>query len=1191
MTTSDSSRSGADRPPGPADDSVRAALAAILASPTFARSPRMTGLLRYVVEETLAGRQDYLKEYSLALDVFERDPSFDTQTSPIVRVQASKLRRLLALYYADEGRDEPLRIELPKGSYVPIWIEQAQLQTTSAAMQGEMRDASPVAPPEVRPPNEPERRQLTVLLCQLVESAELTERYGAEEAFAVVRGYQAAAGEAVQKYAGHLTHHSVDGLVAYFGYPRAAEDDTERAVRAGLALIERISALRPVPELRLKVRIGIATGLVVVGEVVGYGGDGSGAVVGDVPHIAAGLRALAADNQVVIGARTHRLVQHVFDCADLGSHQIQGCPGLVQAWEIRGLKPADSRFEANHRTGPLAPVRGRDQEIALLLDRWRQACNGEGQVVLLGGEPGIGKSRIVRALVEALGDAAPLRLNYQCSPYHTDTALRPVIEQLERAAGFGVQDSPAVRLDKLESLLEMSQRPLADDLPAIADLLSLDTGDRYGPATGSPQRRRQQLLRTLLDQLLGLAQVHPVVLIIEDAHWLDPTTLELADMMVQAAPDAHLLMLITHRPDFPVRWATDSHVTRLSLNRLARQACAAMVCDIAAGKSLPNELVTQILTKTDGVPLFVEEVTKTVYGSAVAGDQTGPIHLAEPLASQTIPDTLRDSLMARLDRMQEVKEVAQTAAVIGREFDYGFLDALMNPVGDTLRPALGQLQESGLIVRRHASQEPVYAFKHALVQDTAYQSLLGKNRRRLHARIAELIQTKFPQRLVAEPELVAHHATEAGLAEMAIRYWEAAGRRAVQRSANTEAAHHFGRAIELLAEMPSGAEYCRQELKLQLALGSVEMSRKGYAAPDIDRIYRRARALCEELEDSTELAWVLHGVFMCRFVRGDLSSGRAVAAEIHALAQASGDTAHQACANVLMGDIELYTSKLGAARTCYEQTLALYDRAEHGCLAELFGDDPAVVAASQLGATCWLMGYPDEALRCSDESLQLAGQLGYTHTLAFARLLRAWLHHWRREADEALKWADAAIVLNTEHGFPDLLGWATGLRGAALCQLGESDEGLAEVSQGIAISQGTGAEIALSWFFGALAEGFLIAGGLDEALAAIEDAYAVVEKNDERFWEPELHRLRGETLLAQGAPCEDARACLTAALELAAARQLKSLELRSAVSLARFLQVQGETRQAQALLSGIYAGFSEGFGTHDLSAAQQILSH
>ncbi|MDJ0740542.1 MAG: AAA family ATPase, partial [Gammaproteobacteria bacterium] len=871
----------------------------------------MTAMLRHVVEETLAGRQDYLREYNLGLEVFERSASFDPQTSPIVRVQASKLRRTLALYYSEEGRDDPLRIDLPKGCYVPVWKPQPA--------QRDLRDAidAPLSPPDAVTPAEPERRQLTVLRCQLVDSAELTERLGVEGAFEAVQLYQAVANEVVQKYRGQLTHLG-EGLVAYFGYPQADEDDAHRSVRAGLELVARVGALRPAKDIALRVQVGIATGLVVAGDTTGGGGIGMDTVVGDAPILATGLQVLAEPNQVIIGPRTYHLAGHAFMCAELGAHRIGGCSEAVYAWHVQGLKAHEGRFEAAH-TAPLAPIRGRDQEMDLLLERWRQVRGGEGQVVLLEGEAGIGKSRIVRALTELLSDKPSFVLRCQCSPYHANTALYPAINWLERAARFAPDTSAQDRLGKLESILKITRRPLENELPPIADLLSLPSDDRYPPLPGSTEQHRQQLLNALLAQLLGLARIRPVLLVLEDAHWLDPTTLELANMVIEGAQDDRLMLLITHRPDFQARWNGYPHVTQLSLNRLARQHSSAVVRDVAAGKALPEEVEEQILRKTDGVPLFVEELTKTILDSAALEEQTDHYRLAGPLPSLTIPDTLRDSLMARLDRLSPVKEVAQTAAAIGREFEYRFLQALSTESDESLQQALLQLQDAGMVFRRRVAPEPTYAFKHALVQDTAYQSLLSRKRRQLHARIAEVIRTEFPERLDAEPELMAHHATEAGLTETAIECWETAGRRAVHRSANAEAAHHYSRAIELLSEFTDCAQRTRDELRLLLALGSVEMSRKGYAAPETERIYLRARELCGQLKNPPELAWALQGAFLCHFIRGDLKSGREIAVEIDDLARQSGDSACRVCAVVLLGDIELFSGSMMAGRTRYEE--------------------------------------------------------------------------------------------------------------------------------------------------------------------------------------------------------------------------------------------------------------------------------
>ncbi len=682
-------------------------------------------------------------------------------------------------------------------------------------------------------PHQAERRQLTVMFVDLVGSMALSARLDPEEMGDLLRAYQNTVAGEVARLEGHLAKFMGDGVLAYFGWPKAHEDDAERAVRSGLAIADAVARLTTPAGEALAARVGIATGLVVVGDLIGQGAAQEEAVVGDTPNLAARLQMLAEPGAVIIAESTRRLVGALFRLDELKMVAVKGVAGTASACRVLGASTIEGRFDALRASG-MAPLLGREQELALLLERWQQAKDGEGQVVRLCGEPGIGKSRIVLALRERVREEPRTRMRYHCSPHHTHSALYPVIEQLERAAGFAREDTAEVRLAKLESLLREAMANVDEAVPLLAALLSVPAGERYPPLALTPQEQKAKLFAALLAQLEGLAVQKPVLMVLEDAHWLDPTSFELFSLIVDRLARLRVMLIVTYRPEFTPPWGGQRHVTTLTLNRLGRRHGAALIESITHGRSLPAMVVEQILARTDGVPLFVEELTKAVLELGLLTERGERYVLAGPLPPMAIPSTLHDSLLARLDRLALVKEVAQIGATIGREFSYELLAAVA-PLGDReLRDALGQLVEAELIFRRGTPPQATYTFKHALVQDAAYQSLLRSRRQQLHARIVGALRERFPEVVAAEPELMARHCTEAGLAAEAIPSLAKAGHQALQRSANAEAVEHLGKGLALLQALPVGSDRDAAELDLLVALGPLLIATKGFTDPEVE---------------------------------------------------------------------------------------------------------------------------------------------------------------------------------------------------------------------------------------------------------------------------------------------------------------------------------------------------------------------
>jgi predicted ATPase/class 3 adenylate cyclase len=1039
------------------------------------------------------------------------------------------------------------------------------------------------------PRDDAERRQLTVMFCDLVGSSALSARLDPEDLRRVIGACHICIAEVIGRYEGIIARYMGDGVLAYFGYPQAHEDDAEQATRAGLALIDAVANLQTDIGAELQVRIGIATGTVVVGDLLGEGAAQEQAVVGETPNLAARLQTLAEPGTVLISASTHRLTGGNFEYRDLGHVTLKGWGESVPAWQLLGTSGVESRFEAQHQTR-LTPLIGRDEEIDLLLRRWRHAAQGEGCAVVLSGDPGIGKSHIARALQERLQAEPHIKLRYFCSAHHTNSALFPFISQLERAARYERSDSPAQKLAKLEALLAQSSAD-ADHVAVLANLLSLPPNDRYRLPELSPQDRKEKTFAALLAQLDGLAARQPVLMIFEDVHWIDPTARELLTVTLERVPRLRVLLLITARPEFTPPWPGHAHVTTLPLTRFSRRDGAALIERVTAGKTLPEEVMNQILARTDGVPLFVEELTKTVLETGLLQERDGHYVLNRPLPSMAIPMTLHASLTARLDRLAPVREVAQIGAVVGREFSYELLNAVAGlPIG-RLEDALGQLVRSELVFCRGEVPQAVYTFKHTLVRDAAYSGLLKSRRVEVHAAIADAFEQQFPEIVEAQPETLAHHLTEAGLFEKAMGYWLQAGKKAATRSANLEAIAHSQRGIEALGHLADGAEKDRLELDFQLALGPCLIAIQGPASNKAVATFARARELCERLGEPPEYLQVMFWLATVSVVRGELPQAlEAVAALLNA-AEARDD--RPALINAIRGRamILFFLGRIVDAREAIERAVEVFSASQEAdkMAARAAGQDAGVAMQALMSQVLWVLGDVDGAVTRMAAALERADAVQHAHTHAYVWYYASVLHALRGDPAIAQAYAERCLAISEQHGFRQWIGLSRAIRGICAAALDASGSRLDEVKAALDEYQRAGYQLGITAQSVLLCPVLLLRNEPEAALEVIDHGLSIVSHNSERIFEAELYRLKARALLMRGAPDAEAESLLDQALRTARSQQARSLELRAATDLARLWINQGKRAEALDVLASIHGRFTEGFGTRDLKEAKAVL--
>ena len=1094
--------------------------------------------------------------------------------------------------FTDNDIDTQLLAQLTDADLKELGISSLGHRKTifSAIKTLNQNESEPTA--TIFPKDEAERRQLTVMFCDLAGSTELSQQLDPEDLREINRAYLDACKAAIERYEGYVARYMGDGVLAYFGFPQAHEDDAERAVHAGLAVVESVLgldvAMRDTQNIELAVRVGIATGPVVVGDLIGEAASQESAVVGETPNLAARLQALASRNAVVIGPGTQLLVMGRFEYENLGNHQLKGIAERIQAWRIIAPVAADSRFAAAHQSD-LTPMVGREHEIGLLLERWQQAKEGNSQMMLLSGEAGIGKSRITETLQERVTRDNPVCLLYQCSPYHTNSALYPIIEQLKRTAQFDPRDPPGVRLEKLESLLGPTEIESAS--PLYAALLSIPSEGRYAALEMTPERQKEQTLEALVSRIEELSRNQPLLLIFEDVHWADPSSLELLELTIARVQRIPVLAVITFRPEFSPPWSEHTQVTSLTLSRFTRNLALTMVDRVTHGKSLPEAVQQQIIEKTDGVPLFVEELTKAILESNLLTEESDRYTLSGTLSGLAIPATLHDSLMARLDRLVKGKSIAQVGAAIGREFSRKLLESIGALQPSELDQALDELVDSGLIFRQGNGPGTSFIFKHALVQEAAYESLLRGTRRVLHERIAEALLILFPETSESQPELLAHHYTRADNKEHAIKYWLQAGQRAAKNSANLEAVGHLTAGISVLLELSESKQRDQQELDFQLALCSPLMTTKGWGSKVTAATYARIRELCTLLGETRKMLPVLNGEYMYELSLAHFQVARGKAAELLQLGEQHQDVEAILQGHRIMGWVSLYLGEFTVSRTHIDQVLRLYDPEKHEGLKFRYAHDSRVAALCVRAILQSLCGYPEQAKKTTTEALDYARSINHTPTLAyaltFAGALPATLQPDPQKAgDYAAEIVSLSEQIRSEMwlGFGRVIGgWSAGT------QIAYKD-GLQLIQQGLENLETTAPNPWRPGFLLLLAEVHLNGGETQQALSTLENALQLAEQTGERIWIAGIHLLFGKVILSQDSNnLQDAEARFQQALNVATDQGAKSLEIRAATDLAGICQAQGREAEAHKILTPVYEWFTEGFDTPELIKAKKLL--
>ena len=1033
-----------------------------------------------------------------------------------------------------------------------------------------------------------ERRQITVMFCDLVGSMQLSESLDPEDFQALIDAYRNVCTTAIKRYEGYVARYFGDGVMAFFGWPRAHEDDAVRAVRAGLETLSAVANISG--PVTLAARVGISSGQVVVGEIAGSGTATSMDwmdAVGETPNIAARLQTLATPNSLLISESTKRLVSAAFDVRDLGLQELKGLSKPLHVYQVLAARNIASRFEATHAAS-LTPLTGRSTELNVLLDRWAKAKEGDGQVVLLSGIPGVGKSRLIHELKSKIHGEPHFLLQHQCSPYHSESAFFPVIDRIEQAAHLTRRDSAENKLAKLRAYLPRAAEDSIEPALLIANLLSIPIQNHRDLSDLTPQQIKNKTVSSLVDMLLAFSVERPTLCIFEDAHWIDPSTLELLELTINQITNARVLLIVSFRPEFRPTWLTHVNVTMHSLTRLSRSEVMGMIRNLLRDDGIPQEIANQIMEKTDGVPLFIEELTSSIL-RVPNGSQSKERNIqrtGQPIAL-TVPETLHDALIERLDRVAQGRTLAQVAAVIGREFSYDLLLLALRIDEDDLRLALTRLEEADIIYRVGISPFIRFAFKHVLLRDAIYSSLLKSNRQQIHGDIAAILTSHFSELSESQPEILAYHYSEAGNHELATQSWYQAGQRALAHSANIEAIAHFRKALAALNALPDTLERTKQEIRVQLALGIPLIAVQGYAAEETRETFERALTLCQKSDSPAEYFQALYGRWGNAWMGGRNDEALNIAKEFLSRSSASGETVPSMVAHRIMGSTLLTTGEFRSSRQHFDESIELSKLKGEPLLYGRYMVEPRAASLLLSSWDLWFLGYPDQALSRVVSALALARDLAQPYTIAFAYYMTSVVHLLRGEPELALASAEDSLQMSREQRFSLYVILSIISRGRALGGLGQLKEAKQEIKLGLDEARSKGVGFMLPMMNSWLADMHALSGEHEAALSIVEPVLANIGDATGRSWQCELLRQKGQLLLAlDHARASQAESCFKEALELARRQKAKSLELRAATSLAAHWETQGRFNEARSLLAPIYDWFKEGTDTEDLRRAR-----
>jgi class 3 adenylate cyclase/predicted ATPase len=1073
---------------------------------------------------------------------------------------------------------------------IPAPIERADSAVVQAGSSASARTSS-----EIRRARSAERRQVTIMVCTCVMSDDGGEfaELDPEDQYEVLEEYERCCREVVERLGGAVSQSDLREIIVCFGFPVGFEDAAKRAVQSGLEIIDRFSRLKrhaDRPHLRPSARIAVHTGSVIVRDS-GGGSQDSIQLVGGARAVALELESAVEPGTILISGATERLVRGFFDCEARGTLTVKGVKSPVKTFRVLGEGHAKSRVDAAEPT-ELTPLVGREMELGILSDRWEQAAEGMGQVVLLIGDAGLGKSRLIheiKRLAEQSGfDDATLVVEWRCSAYSQHSAFQPAVEFFREFLDLRRDDSAAAQLEKL--LAHLREYDCEDAAPIFAWLLSIPAEGRFARPDVSPQVLKQRAQDALLDWLRVLASRHAVLFIVEDLHWVDASSLEFLAAHVDAGFHDRVLTLLTFRPEFETPWKSKAHQTQVALNRLTKRQIAEMMASKSGIRNIPPEVVQQVVERTDGVPLFVEEFTKMVLESGALGAVEDGKELSATFPLHAIPFTLQDLLIARLDRLQSDLKVVQTAATLGREFSLELLQAVSSLDEPALQAELAKLTDAEVLFQGGRAPRITYRFKHALIQDAAYESMLKKDRREIHGRIGLVLEESFPEIVETQPELLAQHLTEAGDSEKAIDYWLKAGQRAQGLCANQEAISHLTCGLQLLPELEESVATDVRELGLQMTLSAALMAAKGYSTPEVEGILRRARELCERIGPESPLIPVLWGNWAWRFIREEMALCHEFADEALQFATARQDRGMLAEAHFLPGLTLFYQGDFAGALEHCRRGVENFDLEQSKSYARLTGQNSSVIMRAYVAMSLWYLGYADQAIAATESGRQLAEELKHPFSTACELYLDGFVFLQCRQSERALKNADAEITLSTHQGFPFWLGLGNCLRGAALVLERRPAEAIAALREGIATVEKTGAAITLAHYYGCLAEAYSMQGDMEAAFEQLDNAFGQLNRLGARWVESMLHRLKGEFLAkADQIDPSEAAACLQRAVEVAQEQQAKFLELRAAVSWHRLMQKQGQAEEARRQLADLAGWFTEGRETADLREARELL--